>query len=97
DDIALGHVRTLHAVAHIMHHLGNAGHADATDADEMDRADIGRDTPHAPAPARPESGASRRTRTVSMVCGAGPKLSIRSAMSRAALGNPPALARAAAF
>ena len=45
--IAFGHVGTLHAIAQIMHHFGDAGHADAADADEMDRSDVGADTLHA--------------------------------------------------
>ena len=50
DDVTLGNVGTLHPVAEIVHHLGNAGHADAANADEVDGADVGADTPHAKAP-----------------------------------------------
>ncbi len=96
DDIALGHVAALHAVAHIVHDLGNTGHADAADADEMDRPDIGANALHAPAPARPVMP-NPGSRTVSTVCGAGPKLSIRSARSRAASGRPQDFARSAAL
>ncbi len=50
DDIALGNVGALHAVAEVVHHFGNARHADAADADEMDRADVGGDAFHWVAP-----------------------------------------------
>ena len=36
---AVGLVRTLHRVAEIVQHLGDAAHADAADPDEMDEAD----------------------------------------------------------
>jgi len=44
---ALRLVGTLHGIAEILQHLGDAAHADAADADEMDGADIERKGPHA--------------------------------------------------
>src|SRR5690606_22630672 len=40
-------VRSLHLVAKVVHHLGNAGHADAANADEVDDADVESDALHA--------------------------------------------------
>ena len=50
DHIAFGHVRALHLVAEVVHHLGDARHADPADADEMDGPDIGGDALHANTP-----------------------------------------------
>ena len=36
---AVGLVGTLHGIAEIVQHLGDAAHADAADPDEMDEAD----------------------------------------------------------
>ena len=100
DRSALGQVRALHAVAKVVHDLGNARHADAADADEMDRADVGgrgfhRAVPPAnAAPARAVD--SLATRMTSWI-GAAPKLSIRSARSLAAFGRPQFQAQCAAL
>jgi hypothetical protein len=47
DPGPFGHVRALHPVAKVVHHLGNARHADAADADEVDGADVGAHALHA--------------------------------------------------
>ena len=39
---AVGSVRTLHGVAEVDEHLGDAAHADAADPDEVDRTDVAR-------------------------------------------------------
>src|SRR5271170_1804758 len=57
-------IRAAHAVAEIVHDLGDAAHADAADADEMDRADIerharGRPRHHAAPPIRSTRSARR--------------------------------------
>ena len=39
---AFGLVGTLHDIAEIDHHLGNAAHADAADTDKMHRTDVAR-------------------------------------------------------
>ena len=94
DDIAFGNVRTLHLVAQIVHHLGNARHTDAADADEMDGTDVDSDALHASCPSASRARASPprawplaagATRIMS-ASGAAPKLSTRSARSRTALG-----------
>src|SRR5262249_25286000 len=38
----VGRIRTLHGVAKINQHLGNAAHANSADADKMDRTYFGR-------------------------------------------------------
>lgn len=46
-DVGVRHVRALHLVAEVMHHLGDARHADAADADEVNGTDVGGDALHA--------------------------------------------------
>ena len=94
DHRAFLDVRSLHAVAEIGHHFGDAGHADPAYADEMDGADIGGHASHgfdlscmsraAPCPAATPCEAPRAlfapTRITSIIS-APPKLSTRSARS----------------
>src|SRR5690606_21667211 len=87
---AFGKIGALHAVAEVVHHLGDAGHADAPDADEVNRADVGADALHPAAPPAKAgaalAGLSLATRITSWI-GEAPKIWTRSARSRAALGR----------
>ena len=82
NHIALGHVRALHFVAKIVHHLSYAGHANATNADEVDRANIGCNTLHALAPA--SAPPPQFSAFIPSTTGGRPRLSIKLAKSRVA-------------
>ena len=88
----IGDIRSLHLVAQIVHHLGNARHADPADADEMDCAEVGADIGHGAClalarRATAATGSAPLTRITSCM-GVAPKLSTRSAKALAASGLP---------
>src|SRR6185312_2432956 len=95
-----GRVRSLHFVAELVHHLGDARHADAPDSDEVDCADVGAERLHHAG--MPPTGTVAVTRGASAgptATGATPlpTRSTRSARSRAAWGRPTDSARPAAL
>ncbi len=59
-DAGVLQVGTLHRVAEIQQHLGDAAHADAADADEVDAIDLPHPILHAASPSSRHSSATRR-------------------------------------